>query len=110
MKLMKRLRIYHLINKINLPLYTRIFIDDVIDKANVFSKRQKHKGIAYCCYVAYQWYKIENTTSNTDIIIDYIHKNSIHEIKLSKLKQILLNCGEDIKNCYDENVYYKWHS
>jgi len=94
-----------LINKIDLPLYKRIFIDEVIKKANSFADKQQHSGIAYCCYISYQWYKIscKNNTKDT-IIINYIFKKSHFRVEKNKLIYILSSCKDDIKNCYDDNI------
>jgi len=93
-----------LINKIDLSLYKRIFIDELINKANDFAIDKSHQDIAYCCYIAYQWYKINETVNKQKIIIHYLIKESKYKIKLSKLQHILLNCNEDIKNCYNDNI------
>ena len=98
-------RIWCLINKINLSLEHRVFIDKLIEKANIFASDKKHQHIAYSCFLAYQWEKIATKGYNNKIIIKHFYNEcNYSKLTVQKLLEILRNCTDDIKNCYDENI------
>jgi len=94
-----------LINKINLSLEHRIFIDRLIENANIFASSKKHQHIAYACFLAYQWYILSNKSYDNKVIIKHFLKECNYEkLTHEKLTSILTNCSDDIKNCYDDNI------
>jgi len=93
-----------LINKINLSLEHRFFIDGLIEKANIFASNKKYQHIAYACFVAYQWEVIAKKGYDNKIIVKYFYEECAYSnLTMEKLLIILQYCTNDIKNCYDNN-------
>ena len=94
-----------MINKINLSLEHRIFIDRLVEKAIIFASNKNNQGIAYACFIAYQWETIGSKGYNNKVIVKHLYNECCYEsLSMKKLLSILQKCSNDIKNCYEDNI------
>jgi len=90
-----------LINQIDLPLKIRVYIDELIDRANAFALNKTHQEKAYSCYIAYEWHNLSTYDEHKNVILKYIVKESSFTIDIKRCANAIRNYSGEIKFCYD---------
>lgn len=90
-----------MINQIDLPLKIRVYIDELIDRANAFALNKTHQEKAYCCYISYEWHNLSPYGAHQAVILKYIVKESNFIIDIQRCANAIKDHSDGIKLCYD---------
>lgn len=90
-----------MINQIDLPLIKRVYIDELIERANIFASNKAYQENAFCCYIAYEWHNLGPYNEHHLVILKYIIKESNFTIDIDRCINAIKKYNNGIQDCYN---------